>query len=110
MDFQATPLNMTTLLVVTLAVVTLVLLFRGRWDSNLPLLFYSATFILVTTSDRSLNPYLFYSGIVLALILRFEFMGKGFTKFIGFLNISAIGLATIAFLDQIFGDGTLLSS
>jgi hypothetical protein len=25
-----------------------------------------------------------YSGLVLALLLRFEFMGRGFTKFIAF--------------------------
>ena len=109
MDFQATPLNMTTMLVITFAVVTLVLLFKGRWDSNLPLLFYSAVFIMTTTTDRSVNPYILYSGIVFALILRFEFMGKGFTKFMGFLTISAIGLVTLVFLDQVFGDGTLLS-
>ena len=109
MDFQATPLNMTTILVVALGIVTLILLFKGRWDSNLPLLFYSATFILITSSDRALNPYVFYCGVVFALILRFEFMGKGFTKFMGFLTISAIGLAALQFLDQVFGDGSLLS-
>ena len=100
---------MTTLLVVTLAIITLVYLMRGRWDSNLPLLFYSAVFFLLASPDRSINPYLFYSGIVLALVLRFEFMGKGFTKFVGFLNISAISLVAVSFLDQVFSDGTLLS-
>ena len=60
---------MTTLLVVTLAIITLVYLMRGRWDSNLPLLFYSAVFFLLASPDRSINPYLFYSGIVLALVL-----------------------------------------
>jgi hypothetical protein len=109
MYFQATPLNMTTILVVTFAIVTLVLLFKGRWDSNLPLLFYSAAFVLTTSSDRTINPYVLYSGIAFALILRFEFMGKGFTKFIGFLTISAISLAALSFLDQVFGDGTLLT-
>jgi hypothetical protein len=109
MDFQATPLNMTTMLVITLAIVTLVLLFKGRWDSNLPLIFYSAAFVLTTTTDRTLNAYILYIGIALALVLRFEFMGKGFTKFVGFLNISAIGLVTLSFLDQVFGGGTLLS-
>lgn len=109
MNFQATPLNMTTLLVVALAIVTLVLLFKGRWDSNLPLLFYSAAFILSTTTDHSLNAYVMYCGIIFALILRFEFMGKGFTKFIGFLTISAISLAALEYLDLVFGDGTFLS-
>jgi hypothetical protein len=109
MDFQATPLNITTLLVIALAVTALVYLFRGRYDSNLPLLFYSAAMLLTTLTDRSLNTYLLYSGIALALILRFEFMGKGFAKFINVLTVSTIGLVVLSFLDQVFGDGSLLS-
>ena len=109
MDFQATSLNVTTLLVVVLAVIALVYLFRGRYDSNLPLLFYSAAMLLTTLTDRSVNVYLLYSGIALALILRFEFMGKGFAKFINVLTTCAIGLIVLSFLDQVFGDGTLLS-
>ena len=109
MDFQATPLNITTILVIALAVVALIYLFRGRYDSNLPLLFYSATLLLTTLTDRSLNAYLLYSGIALALVLRFEFMGKGFAKFINILTTAAIGLIVLSFLDQVFGDGTLLS-
>jgi hypothetical protein len=109
MDFQATPLNITTILVIALAVTALVCLFRGRYDSNLPLLFYSAVMLLTTFTDRSLNTYLFYSGIALALVLRFEFMGKGFAKFINVLTVSTIGLVVLSFLDQVFGDGTLLS-
>ncbi len=109
MDFQATPLNITTILVIALAVIALSYLFRGRYDSNLPLLFYSATLLLTTLTDRSLNAYLLYSGIALALVLRFEFMGKGFAKFINVLTTAAIGLIVLSFLDQVFGDGTLLS-
>jgi hypothetical protein len=105
MYFDATPLNMTTMLVVALAVVALIFLFKGRYDSNLPLLFYAATMLLTTTTDRSLNSYLLYSGIAFALVLRFEFMGKGFTKFIGFLNTFAISLIVAAFFDQMFNDG-----
>jgi xanthine/uracil permease len=56
-------------------------------------------------ADRNLSPYLLYSGIAFALILRFEFMGKGFTKFIGILTSLAMGLTVLAFLDQVFGDG-----
>jgi hypothetical protein len=107
MDFQATPLNITTLLVVALAVIALIYLFRGRYDSNL--LFYSAAMLLTTLTDRSLNAYLLYSGVALALILRFEFMGKGFAKFVNLLTTSAIGLIVLSFLDQVFGDGTLLT-
>jgi hypothetical protein len=105
MYFDATPLNMTTMLVVALAVVALVLLLKGRYDSNVPLLFYGVTVGLISATDRSLDPYLLCAGIAFALVLRFEFMGKGFTKFVGILNTLAIGLIVAVFLDQVFGAG-----
>ena len=75
MYFDATPMNMTILLVVSLAIIAIVLLMRGRYDSNLPLLYFSAALAVHVLSDRVLSPYLLYSGIALAMILRFEFMG-----------------------------------
>ena len=96
---------MTILLVVALAIIAIVLLSRGRYDSNLPLLYYGAALTLSVSTDRGLSPILLCSGIAFALILRFEFMGKGFTKFIGFANSIAIGLTILAFLDQVFSDG-----
>jgi hypothetical protein len=109
MVFDPTPMNMTTMLVVVLAVVALILLVRGRHDSNLPLLFYSATFVLSSLTDRTVSSYLLYPGIASALVLRFEFMSKGFAKFISFIVIVMISLAALAFLDQVFGDGTLFT-
>ena len=98
-------MNMTILLVVSLAVIAIVLLMKGRYDSNLPLLYFSAALAVHVLSDRVLSPYLLYSGIAFALILRFEFMGKGFTKFIGVATSLAMGLTIFAFLDEVFGDG-----
>lgn len=105
MYFDATPMNMTILLVVTLAIIAIILLSRGRYDSNLPLLYYSAALALSVLTDRGLPLILLYSGIAFALVLRFEFMGKGFTKFVGVVNSLAMGLTVVAFLDEVFGDG-----
>ena len=105
MYFDATPTNMTILLVVSLAIIAIVLLSRGRYDSNIPLLYYSAALTLTVLTDRGLSPILLYTGIAFALILRFEFMGKGFTKFIGVANSIAMGLTVLALLNQVFGDG-----
>ena len=105
MYFDATPMNMTILLVVALAVIAIVLLSRGRYDSNLPLLYYSAALGLSVLTDRGLSPILLYTGIAFAMVLRFEFMGKGFTKFIGIMTSIAMGLTILAFLNQVFGDG-----
>jgi hypothetical protein len=109
MSFNATPSNMTTLLVCVLAFVALFFLLRGRFDSNLPLLFYSAALVLTSMTDHSVNTYLLYAGLASALVLRFEFMGKGFTKVVGFVTGALIALVMLSFLDQVFGDGTILS-
>jgi hypothetical protein len=77
-------INLTALLVVALAVLTVAFLLRKRYDSNLPLLFYFIAITFTNAFDRPVNPYIMYSGLVLALLLRFEFMGRGFTKFIAF--------------------------
>ena len=108
MYFDATPMNMTILLVVALAVIAIVLLSRGRYDSNLPLLYYSAALAVSVLTDRGLPLILLYSGIAFALVLRFEFMGKGFTKFIGIANSIAMGLTVLVFLNDVFGDGRTL--
>ncbi len=105
MYFDPTPTNMTILLVVALAIIAIVMVSRGRYTSNLPLLYDSAALTLSTTTDQGLPPILLYSGIALALILRFEFMGKGFTKFVGFVTSFAMGLTVLAFLNQVFSDG-----
>jgi hypothetical protein len=105
MYFDATPMNMTILLVVTLAIIAIILLSRGRYDSNLPLLYYSAAMAMSVLTDRGLPLILLYSGIAFALVLRFEFMGKGFTKFIGIANSIAISLTVLVFLNEVFGDG-----
>jgi hypothetical protein len=105
MYFDATPMNMTILLVVALAIIAIVLLSRGRYDSNVPLLYYSAALALSTLTDRGLPLILLYAGIAFALVLRFEFMGRGFTRFIGVVNSIAMGITMLAFLDQVFGDG-----
>lgn len=109
MYFDATPMNITMLLVVVLGIIALVALVRGRYASNLPLLFYAVSLVMAITTDRGLNVYIQYSGLALALLLRFEFMSKGFTKFVAFLTGTAIGLAALSYLDQIFGNGTMLS-
>ena len=82
--------GMLELLVVVLAVFAVVMMIRKQYHSNLPLLFYLAAWIVTTWADREINPYLMYSGLAFALVLRFEFMGKGVTKFVAFLAGSAL--------------------
>jgi hypothetical protein len=85
MAFNATPTNMTELLVVALAVVAIVMLMRKRYDSNLPLLFYFVAVVFTNWADRPVNPIVLYGSLGFALLLRFEFMNTGITKVVAFL-------------------------
>jgi len=92
MEFNATSLNVTEVLVICLAVVAAMMVMRKRYDSNVPLLFYFVLVMFNNMSDRGVNPFLLYAGLILALLLRFEFMGGGFAKFVAFLATASLGV------------------
>ena len=98
------PMDLTTLLIVVLAVIVVVVLLRKRYDSNLPLLFYFVVLVFTSTTDREVNQYLLYAGLGFVLLLRFEFMGRGFARFVAFLATSSTCLIIWVFLAQVFGE------
>ena len=102
MDFNATSLNITELLVAALAIVAVIFLFRKRYDSNLPLLFYTFLIMFTSMSDRSVHPFLLYGGLASALVLRFEFMGSGFSKFIAFLATGTLVVIIYSMMVDVF--------
>jgi hypothetical protein len=93
MSFNATPTNMTAILVVCVALVAIVFLLRKRYDSNLPLLFYFVAIMFTRLFDRPVNPFIMYGGLAFALVLRFEFMGGVVMKIVNFLAV--IGMFTV---------------
>jgi hypothetical protein len=103
MEFDGTPLNLSTMLLVALAVVCVVVLLRKRYDSNLPLLFYFIAVLFTNLTDREINPYLLYTGLAFALLLRFEFLNQGFSKVIAFFATGSMFLIILAFLAEVFG-------
>jgi hypothetical protein len=102
---DSTPLNMTTLIVIALAVVALVPIMRKRYDSNLPILFYVVAVLFTNLTDREINFYLLYGGLSLTLLLRFEFMNTGFAKIVSVFATGSLGLIIYSFAEQVFGDG-----
>ena len=82
--FRPTPTNVTALLVIALAMAAVMMLMRKRYDSNLPLLFYFVALVFANFFDRPVDPRLMYTGLALVLLLRFEFLGAGVTKFVAF--------------------------
>jgi hypothetical protein len=92
MEFNPTSLNVTEVLVISLAVAAAILVMRKRYDSNLPLLFYLVLVLFNNMSERGVNPYLLYTGLILALLLRFEFMGGAVAKLVAFLTTASLGV------------------
>ena len=85
MYFNASPKNITELLVVSLAVVSIIMLLKSRYESNIPLLFYSVAVMFTNGVDRQVHPAILYGGLLFCLLLRFEFMGKKISRAVAFL-------------------------
>ena len=84
---------MVAALISSLAFVGISMLIRKRYDSNVPLAFYFFAVPFTSLFQRPVHPGILYGGLGFALLLRFEFMGSGFTKFIAFF--AAIGLSVM---------------
>lgn len=102
MSFQPTPLNVTSLLVVAVGVLALLVLSRKQFDSNLPLLFYLLVLAFGSWTDRTVNEMLYGAGLVLSLLLRFEFMNPSMTKLVLVLEVGALAGINVSYLSQIF--------
>jgi hypothetical protein len=102
MAFNATSLNVTELLVVVLAVVSTWMVVRKRYSSNLPLLFYFVLIMFGNMSDREVNPYLLFAGLLLAMFLRFEFMGGGIVKLVAFMTSASLVVIIYLMMSEVF--------
>lgn len=102
MEFNATSLNVTEILVVALAVVALFMVLRKRYSSNLPLLFYFALILFTDATERGVNPYVLYAGLVFAMFLRFEFMGGTLVKLVAFMTTASLLVITYLMMSDVF--------
>src|ERR1700744_174354 len=95
-------LNVTELLVVARAVVAAMTVLRKRYSSNMPLLFYFVLVMFGNMSDREINPYILYAGLVMAMFLRFEFMGGGFVKMVAFMTSASLVVIISLMMSDVF--------
>jgi len=102
MDFRATPLNVTTLLVIVLGAIAGWFLAKRRYESNLTLFFYLTVLVYANWSDRYVDSTLFAVGLVFALLLRFEFLNPPLTKLVMALEVCALVAINLSYLGQVF--------
>jgi len=103
-ELDANAENVTGLLVVALALVTIAFLLKKKYDSNLPLLFYFVALMFTNMSSLAVNPYLMITGLALAMVLRFEFMGAD-SQDGGVSDHRSAGADRLCVLFEIFGTG-----
>ena len=96
MAFRATPTNVTEVLIMALAILSIIFLMRKRYDSNVPLLFFTVATSFLSSTDRMMDPILFYGSMATAMVVRFEFLNKSFGKFFAFLAI--LGLVVVLYM------------
>jgi hypothetical protein len=87
-----TSFNVTTtiLIIGTLLVVYVRLM---NWlDSNIPLMYYALMIAYTNGLEERLSPLVIYAGLVLAMLLRFEFMNHALTRFVKALELSLLAL------------------
>lgn len=90
MYFDATPTNMTEMLVIVPAIISIVLLMKKHYDTNMPLVFFLVAMVFTNMADRPIDPYLMYGSMAMALFLRFEFMSSGISKFVAFCTMGGM--------------------
>ena len=99
------PFNLSTMLLVAFACWVIFIRTKGSTESNIPLFYYGIiVYYVIAYGDwTTLPPLLVYVSLVLALLLRFEFMNAQFTKAISVLE--CCGLAGIVYfnLATVFG-------
>lgn len=72
--------NVTTALLVVGALFVVYLRLRNWFDTNVPLLYYGIMIVYTHALDGLLAPWVIYIGLVLGLLLRFEFMNLKCTR------------------------------
>ena len=106
--FDPTPLNFTLMLVLALGCWAFQSAAKQRADVNVPLIFYAVILIFNRMSDKGLNVPLILVGVVLASLVRFEFLNKTLIKWISYLQMAILAMILWNGLVAIFGSGLSL--
>ena|SRR5579859_2446654 len=83
--------SVTAVLIIAFGVFVMYTRFKNWFSSNLPIIFYLVFFSFMRSFDGVIPFWLMCASFGLALILRFEFMNNGFSKFIKFAELGTLG-------------------
>jgi hypothetical protein len=83
--------NVTTALLMAFTIWLVIFRQVGRVDSNWPFLYYACAVAFTETFSGGLDPQFVYGGLICGLLLRFEFLGAFFTKFVRVVEMAVAG-------------------
>jgi hypothetical protein len=98
-----TATNITTFVMIGFSIWILFTRFRPKPDPNWPLFYYLAVVAYHQYLPGRLHPHVLFAGVVLALTMRFEFVGGFFAKV-----FRAAEFAIVFFLGYQFWDSLIL--
>ncbi len=101
--FDPTPINFTTMVMLCFGVWAVSSVSKQRPDVNLPLVFYAVLLIFNRMFERGMDVRLILLGIALASLIRFEFLSKGFLKWISYIQIAVLIMILWNGLAIVFG-------
>lgn len=85
--------SVTAVLIIAFGVFVMYTFWKNWFDSNLSVIFYVVFFMFMKGIEAAAVPsWLIITGFGLALVLRFEFMNTGFTRFVKYLELGALGV------------------
>jgi hypothetical protein len=106
--FDPTPINFTLMLVLALGAWAIHSASKQRVDVNVPLIFYAVILVFNRLADKGLNVPLILAGIVMASLIRFEFLNKSFVKWISYIQMAILVMILWNGLVAIFGPALAL--
>ena len=71
-------------------------------ENNWPLFYYLGLVIFSKKYDEILDPYWIYAGVVVAMLIRFEFLNVGFLKFLRVIEMVVLIYVIMRCLAHVF--------
>lgn len=95
--------NITTLLLLALTVWILYIRHRTRPDTNWPLFYFAAVVAYIRKFDNVIPDWVVFTGVIAALLLRFEFMGGPILKLVKAIESVVMCYIIFCALKVLFG-------
>jgi len=100
---QPNAYNVTTLLLLAVTIFIIQLRWRSKMDINWPLFYYVALVAYIKKFEDVIDPIWVYTAVVLALLLRFEYLAGWALKLVQVLETACLIYVVLRCTNLVFG-------